>query len=207
VGRERELGILHDRLAVASAGQGQVVGLVGEPGMGKTRLLHEFCHSLDGQAVTVYVGQCLSYGQVIPYLPVRDILWQVCALGEGEEATAHAAAVQRWVQASGLTAEADVALLLRLLDLPVVPECLAQLSPQARQARTFALLRHLVLHAAQQQPLVLAVENLHWSDATSAAWLASLVERLADAAVLLLGTYRPGGNRPGGRTPLPCRWR
>jgi tetratricopeptide (TPR) repeat protein len=164
--------------------------------MGKTRLLREFCRRLAGQAVTVYVGQCLSYGQVIPYLPVRDILWQVCGLVEGEEATAHTTAVQRRVQESGLTAEADIALLLQLLDLPVAPACLAQLSPPARQARTFALLRHLVLHAAQRQPLVLVVENLHWSDATSAAWLTSLVERLTDAAVLLLGTYRPGYQPP-----------
>jgi class 3 adenylate cyclase/tetratricopeptide (TPR) repeat protein len=196
VGRERELALLHDRLVAVRAGQGQVVGLVGEPGMGKTRLLHEFCRSLAGQVVTVYVGQCLSYGQVIPYLPVRDLLWQLCGLVEGKEATAHIAAVQRQVQESGLTAEADIALVLQLLDLPVAPECLAQLSPPARQARTFALLRHLVLHAAQRQPLVLVLENLHWSDATSAAWLATLVERLADATVLLLATYRPGYQPP-----------
>jgi predicted ATPase len=80
----------------------------------------------------------------------------------------------------------------------VAPACLERLDPQARQARTFALLRHLVLHAAQQQPLVLVVENLHWSDATSAAWLTSLVERLAGAALLLLGTYRPGYQPPWG---------
>jgi class 3 adenylate cyclase/tetratricopeptide (TPR) repeat protein len=196
MGRERELALLHERLAAVRAGQGQVVGLVGEPGMGKTRLLHEFCRSLAGQAVTVYVGQCLSYGQVIPYLPVRDTLWQLCGLVEGEEAAAHAAAVQRRAQESGLTAEADIALVLQLLDLPVAPECLTQLSPPARQARTFALLRHLMLHAAQRQPLVLVLENLHWSDATSAAWLATLVERLADAAVLLLATYRPGYQPP-----------
>ena len=85
-----------------------------------------------------------------------------------------------------------MALLLQLLDLPAAPEDLARRSPEGRQARTFALLRHLILDAAQQRPLVLVVENLHWSDPTSAAWLASLVERLAGAAVLLLGTYRPG---------------
>jgi predicted ATPase len=94
--------------------------------------------------------------------------------------------------------EEDGILLCQLLDLPVAPECLARLSPQARQFRTFALLRHLVLHAAQRQPLVLVVENLHWSDATSAAWLTSLVERLTGATILLLGTYRPGYQPPWG---------
>jgi class 3 adenylate cyclase len=198
VERERELALLHDCLAAVRTGQGQVVGLVGEPGMGKTRLVTEFCRRLAGQAVTVIVGQCLSYGQAIPYLPVRDILWQVCGLAEGDAAAVRMAAVQHRLHASGITAEADVALLLHLLDLPVAPECLARLSPEARQVRTFALLRHLVVHAAQPQPLVLVVENIHWIDPTSAAWLRSLVERLAGAAILLVGTCRLGAPLPWG---------
>ena len=198
VGRERELALLHDCLAAVRTGQGQVVGLVGEPGMGKTRLVTEFCRSLAGQAVTVVVGQCLSYGQATPYLPVRDILRQVCGLAEGDAAAVHMAAVQHRLHASGMTAEEDVALLLQLLDLPVAPECLARLSPEARQVRTFALLRHLVVHAAQPQPLVLVVENVHWIDPTSEAWLLSLVERLAGAAILLVGTCRPGSPLPWG---------
>jgi predicted ATPase/DNA-binding winged helix-turn-helix (wHTH) protein len=192
VGREWELALLHDRLAAACVGQGQVVGLVGEPGMGKTRLVTEFCRGLAGQPVTVYVGQCLSYGQITPYLPVRDLLRQLCGLVEGDEAAVHTAAVQQRLHAGGISAEEDVALVCQLLDLPVAPECLERLSPEARQARTFALLRHLIFDTVQQQPLVLVVENLHWSDATSVVWLASLVERLAGVAVLVLGTYRPG---------------
>ena len=191
VGRARELALLDDHLAAAMAGQGQVVGLVGELGMGKTRLLAEFCRRVPGNQVTVYAGRCLSYGQTTPYLPVRDLLQQVCGLVEGDTAVVHTAAVQQRLRASGMTADADVALLLQLLDLPVAPEALARHSPEGRQARTFALLRHLILGAARQQPLVLVVENLHWSDPTSAAWLASLVEQLAGAAVFLLGTYRP----------------
>ncbi|MBM3222193.1 MAG: hypothetical protein FJZ47_00090, partial [Candidatus Tectomicrobia bacterium] len=192
VGRAQELGRLDEHLAAARAGQGQVVGLVGEPGMGKTRLLAEFCRRVPADQVTVYTGQCLSYGQATPYLPVRDLVQQVCGLAEGDTAAMHTAAIQRRLHASGITADDDVALLLQLLDLPVTPEALARRSPEGRQARTFALLRHLLLDAAQQQPLVLVMENLHWSDTTSAAWLTSLVERLAGAAVLLLGTYRPG---------------
>jgi DNA-binding winged helix-turn-helix (wHTH) protein/tetratricopeptide (TPR) repeat protein len=192
VGRTRELARLHDHLAAAIAGQGQVVGLVGEPGLGKTRLVAEFCRRVPGDQATVYMGQCLSYGQRLPYLPVRALVQQVCGLVEGDPVAVHTAAVQQRLHASGITAEDDVALLLQLLHLPVAPEALEQRSPEGRQARTFALLRHLILDAAQQRPLVLVVENLHWSDPTSAAWLASLVERLAEAAVLLLVTYRPG---------------
>jgi class 3 adenylate cyclase/tetratricopeptide (TPR) repeat protein len=192
VGREWELALLQDHLAGAMAGQGQVIGVVGEPGMGKTRLLAEFCSRVSRAQVTVHEGRCLSYGQATPYLPVRDLVRQVCGLMDEDEVAGHVAAVQQRLHESGLTAADDVALLLQLLDLPVAPECLARLSSEARQVRTFALLRHLILDAAQRQPLVLVVENLHWSDPTSEAWLASLVECLEGAAVLLLGTYRPG---------------
>jgi predicted ATPase len=165
--------------------------------MGKTRLLTEFCRSLAGQPVTVAVGQCLAYGRTTPYLPVRDMLRQLCGMEEAE-AAAHTPAVLQWLQASGITSAADGALLGQLLDLPEPPELLAAVPPQARQARTFALLRHLILHEAQRQPLVVVVENLHWSDATSEAWLTSLVEQLVGAAVLLLVTYRPGYQPPWG---------
>jgi class 3 adenylate cyclase/DNA-binding winged helix-turn-helix (wHTH) protein len=184
VGRVRELARLDAHLAAARAGQGQVVSLVGEAGIGKSRLLAEFCRRVPGDQVTVYTGQCLSYGQSTSYLLVRDLLQQVCGLVEGDLAAVHTATVQQRLHASGMTADADVALLLQLLDLPVAPEALAQRSPEGRQARTFALLRHLFLDAAQQQPLILVVENLHWSDPTSTSWLASLVERVAEAAVL-----------------------
>jgi hypothetical protein len=131
VGRARELSLLQDHLAEAMMGQGQVIGIVGAPGMGKTRLVTEFCRRLPEDQVTVYVGQCLSYGPSTPYLPVRDLLWQICRLVEGDEA-ATCAAVQLRLQMSGITAEDDVALLLQLLDLPVPLKGLARLSPEAR---------------------------------------------------------------------------
>ena len=95
--------------------------------------------------------------------------------------------------------EEDIALLLQVLDLPVAPEALLRLSPEARQARTFTLLWHLLRQEAQQQPLVLVVEDVHWIDPTSAAWLTSLLDRLAGMAVLVLLTQRPGlSAAPGG---------
>jgi predicted ATPase len=160
--------------------------------MGKTRLLREFCRRIPGNQLRVHVGQCLSYGQGTPYLPVRDLVRQICGLAEGAEVAEQTAAVQQRLHDSGITTENDVALVLQLLDLRVAAEDLAGQSPEARQVRTFALLRHLVQDEAQRQPLILMVENLHWSDPTSEAWLASLVERLSGSSVLLLGTYRPG---------------
>lgn len=198
VGRQRELALLHDRLAAAWAGQGQVVSLVGAPGTGKTRLLTEFSRSLPRDHVTWYVGQCLPYGQTMPYVPVRDILQQVFGLSEDDPTEARAAAVRRRLEAMGHVAEEDMALLLQLLDVPVAQELLARFAPEARPTRTSTLLTHLLLDEAQRQPLVVAVENVHWIDATSEAWLASLVNRLVGAAVLLLITHRPGYQPPWG---------
>ena len=87
-------------------------------------------------------------------------------------------------------------MLLQLLDVPVDLAPLAALDPPMRKARTFAVLWYVIRQASQRQPLMLAVENLHWIDPTSEAWLASLVERLVDVPVLLLATYRPGYQPP-----------
>jgi predicted ATPase len=160
--------------------------------MGKSRLLLEFAHRLPPDQVTWYGGQCLAYGQTIPYLPVRDVLRQFCGLVEGDNAAAQTAAVQHWLHTRGISVAEERALFCQLLDVPVAPELLAPLSPESRQARTFALLGYLIRQEAQQRPLVLAVEDVHWIDPTSAAWLAFLLDRLAGVAMLLLVTARPG---------------
>ena len=196
MGRTQELALLHERLAQAIGGQGQVIGIVGEPGMGKSRLLAEFAHSLDGQPVTYCEGHCLAYGSATPYLPVRDLLRQLWNLPDPAPATAITATIHQRLREAGVASEAEALLLLQLLDVPVDLAPLAGLSPPMRKARTFALLRHVFRHASQRQPLVLAVENLHWSDPTSEEWLASLVERLGDTPMLLLATYRPGYQPP-----------
>jgi predicted ATPase len=196
VGRARELAILQERLTYARQGQGQVVGLVGEPGMGKSRLLYEFARGLTGQAVTYREGHCLPYGSTTPYLPVRALLRQHCGVTEADGPEAITAHVRRVMQEAEIASEEGVALLLHLLDVPMATSPVAQLSPQVQRTRTFALLQQLFLHISQRQPLILAVENGHWLDATSEEWLSTFVERLAAAAILLLVTYRPGYRPP-----------
>jgi class 3 adenylate cyclase/tetratricopeptide (TPR) repeat protein len=191
VGRERELALLHERLAHAAQGHGQVVGIGGEPGMGKSRLLAEFHRSLAGQPVFYREGHCFPYSSITPYLPVCDLLRQGCGITEADGQEVITAKVRRYLEATQLLLEDGVPLLLQLLDMPVDDALLVPFSPQERKVRTFALLRHLVLHDCQQRPLVLVVENLHWADATSEEWLAALVEHLTGAAILLLVTYRP----------------
>ena len=146
--------------------------------------------------MTYCEGHCLAYGSTTPYLPVRDLLRQLWGLSDSVPTPALTATVQQSLHEAGVTSEAEALMLLQLLDVPVDVTPLAALSPQEHKARSFALLRHLIRHASQRQPLVLAVENLHWSDPTSEEWLASLVERLGDMPVLVLTTYRPGYQPP-----------
>lgn len=196
VGRERELAFLQERLAQVTQGQGQVVGIVGEPGIGKSRLLYEWHRSLALQLVTYYEGQCLPYGSTTPYLPVLDLVRQHCAVPAGADVATRTTAVHCALHAAGLVPEETAPFLLQLLDVPTETTVLAQLGPEVRRTRTFALLRHLFVQASRQQPLVLAIDNAHWIDATSEAWLTALVEQVASVPLLLLVTYRPGYQPP-----------
>src|SRR5262249_18514655 len=108
------------------------------------------------------------------------------------------AAVRARSTRRGQGTEEDVALLLQVLDLPVAPEALGRLSPEVRQARTFTLLWHLLRQEAQQRPLVLVVEDGHWIDSTSEAWLTALVDRLAGTPVLWSPEPPPGCQAPRG---------
>jgi predicted ATPase/DNA-binding winged helix-turn-helix (wHTH) protein len=192
VGRERELAMLDALLDRAVQGQGHVVGIMGEPGMGKSRLLYEFVQHLSGKAVTYVEGHCLSYGNITPYLPVLDLLRHLCGITDADGPETLAAKVHGCLADAGGDLNEDAPYLLQLLGVSEDTERLATLSPQTLKTRTFATLQQLCIQRSRQQPLVLAVEDLHWIDPTSEEWLASLVESLALIPLLLLTTYRPG---------------
>jgi len=192
VGRDQDMALLQARLAQAVRGQGQVVGIAGEPGIGKSRLLAEFRQHLTGQPVQYYEEHCVAYGQATPYLPVLDILRQCCGITDADPAAVVMTKVHQALQTVGLASEVEAPVLLPLLDIPVEPAQLAGLSPAMLKVRAFALLRHLSLPTPSQSACILAVENVHWVDPTSEEWLVSLVERLAGVPLLLLVTYRPG---------------
>ena len=196
VGRERELAILHERLAQVQGGQGQIVSIVGEPGIGKSRLFYEFSRQLRGRSVTYCVGRCLSYGTAMPYVPVINLLREVCGISDTDPPAVMAIKLLRCLQGVGMEPDEWAPYLQQLLGLPVAPEGLATLSPEAIKRRTFAALRQVLLARSQQQPLILTLEDAHWIDKTSEDFCATLVESLAGAPVLLLVTYRPGYRPP-----------
>src|SRR5712691_6345832 len=191
-GRERELAVLHEVLAQAEAGQGQVVGIVAEAGVGKSRFLYEFRQSLTGKRLTYLTGSCLSYGQAIPYLPLLDILRHNCGITEADSPETITTRVRLGLQEVGLDPEAGAPYLLHLLGIQAGTEGLAVLSPETIKTRTFDTLRQMSLRGSRQQSLIFEVEDLHWIDKPSEDYLMSLVESLVGAPILLLGTYRPG---------------
>src|SRR5439155_7000548 len=135
VGRERELATLHALLAQAEAGRGQVVGVVGDPGIGKSRLIYEFRHSLEGKRLTYLTGRCRSYGSTTPYLPVLDVLRHNCGITDTDDAEDITAKVHHSLQEVGMALEEWGPVLLHLLGLQTGPNPLATLSPEAHKAR------------------------------------------------------------------------
>jgi DNA-binding winged helix-turn-helix (wHTH) protein/predicted ATPase len=196
VGRGHELTTLHTLLAQVEAGRGQLVGIVGAPGIGKSRLLVEFQHHLRRRRLTYLYGRCLSYGQTTPYLPVLDLLRYAWGIRLTDRPQDIATKVHHGLHQVGMISDDAAALFCALLGIEEAAASLAALSPEVRKARTFTALVQLCLHGSQQRPLILQIEDLHWSDATSEEWLAALGACLGTAPILVLGTYRPGYRPP-----------
>jgi class 3 adenylate cyclase len=196
VGRDRELAVLQAVLAQVEAGHGHVVGLVGDPGMGKSRLLYEFQRQMAARSLTVLVGSCVSYGQATPYLPLRDCLRQAWAIAETDPPAVLTTTVTTRLQHLALVPETWAPPLLALLGAEPETDQWTALSAPQRRAQTFEALLHVSLYTSRQRPLVLAIENLHWIDPTSEEWLGLLAERLAGVPLLVLTTTRPGYRPP-----------
>lgn len=193
VGREREMTTLHALLAQVEEGRGQVVGVVGEPGLGKSRLVYEFRRSLVERTrrLAYRAGRCLSYGSTTPYLPVLDLLRYHCGISLTDTPEDATAKIHRGLQDVGMAPETWAPVLLHLLGLQEDPPSLAELSPEARKARTLTAIAQMCLQGSRRRPLILAIEDLHWIDASSDECLAALVERMAGAPLMILVTYRP----------------
>src|SRR5499426_3487631 len=192
VGREREVATLEALFAQVEAGQGQVVGIVAEAGGGKSRLLYEFRQRLQDKRVTYLEGRCLSYGSTMPYHPLLDVLRHNCGISETDSPEAITEKVHVALREVGLDTEESAPYLLQLLGVKEGTEPIAVLTPEAIRARTFETLKQMSLYGSQQRPLIFEIEDLHWIDQTSEAYLSSLVESLTGASILLLTTYRPG---------------
>jgi predicted ATPase len=148
------MATLHALMAQVEDGWGQVVGIAGEPGIGKSRFLYEFRHQVRHTPCTSLAGRCVSYGQATPYLPLLDLLRQACGLTESDATDGVITKVRLSLQAIGMEPEEWAPYILRLLGIGDGTALLDTLSPQALRARTFEALLQMQLHASHQRPLL-----------------------------------------------------
>jgi class 3 adenylate cyclase len=204
VGREPELTLLQERWADTRAGRGRLVCLMGEAGIGKSRLLLEFQRCLADEPVTWLTGRCISYGQEMAYLPIIDLLKHNFQVEEGDDATI-SAKIEQGMEALGAELQPAIPHVKCLLSVPPGDDAVLRLDAQQRRLKLFEALRAMMLHGGQHQPLVLVVEDLHWIDKTSEEVLLYLADSLPAARVLLLVTYRPGYQNPFGERTYTTR--
>jgi class 3 adenylate cyclase/tetratricopeptide (TPR) repeat protein len=191
VGRDAELEQLRRAQQLAADGRGQVVALVGEAGVGKSRLVYEFIHSHRLQGWLVLESSSVSYGRATSYLPVIDLLKGYFKIqGQDELRT-----IREKVTGKLLTLDeglkATLPALLALLDVPVDNSAWGVLDPGQRRQQTLDAVKRLLLREAREQPLVVIFEDLHWIDGETQALLDALVDSLGSARLLLLVNYRP----------------
>jgi class 3 adenylate cyclase/tetratricopeptide (TPR) repeat protein len=191
VGRASELDTLTQALARAGAGHGQVAALVGEAGVGKSRLVYEFLHAQHTQGWLMLASSSVSYGKATPYLPVLDLLKGYCGIDSRDDLRRRREKVVGKVLGLDEALRPTLPALLALLEVPVDEPQWQALEPPQRRQRTLDALKRLLLRESQVQPLLLVFEDLHWIDTETQDLLDSLVESLPTAQLLLLVNYRP----------------
>jgi class 3 adenylate cyclase/tetratricopeptide (TPR) repeat protein len=191
VGRQTELDALSHAQERAGAGHGQVMALVGEAGVGKSRLVYEFVHSHRTRAWLVLESASVSYGKATPYFPVIDLLKRYAHVEEHDDIRTIRAKVTGQVLTLDETLQDAIPALLALLDALPEESPFLRLDPPQRRQRTLTALKRVLLRESQVQPLLLVCEDLHWIDTETQALLDSLVESLPSAPLLLLVNYRP----------------
>jgi DNA-binding NtrC family response regulator/tetratricopeptide (TPR) repeat protein len=192
IGRQEEMSLLRSRIGQAMQGRGQVIGIVGEPGIGKSRLVHELRRRVAGEPVEFLEGRCLSYTRDVPYLPLLGLFREHMGISETEAPGEAQRKVRAALAEVGMDSPEGTATMLHLLGVGEGAGSLARVSPETVKARTQKTLLDLVTRASGRCPIALVIEDLHWADQSSAEWLALLVERAAGAQVVLIATYRSG---------------
>ncbi|MDF2781769.1 MAG: family ATPase, partial [Geminicoccaceae bacterium] len=191
VGRQNELAALERAHERAAAGHGQIVALIGDPGVGKSRLLYEFALSTRMRPWLVLESTSVSSGSASSWAPVVDLLKGYFAIVLGDDPRRSAEQVLGRVLMLDEALRPVLPAVLALLDLPVADAAWHALDPPQRRRRTLDGLKALLVRESARQPLALLFEDLHWIDGETQALLDGLVESLPTCRLLLLVNYRP----------------
>ena len=191
VGRTEEIAQLHEALELVRDGRGQVVALVGEPGVGKSRLLWEFAQSRQTAGCLVIEAASISHGKAMAYLPVIELLRTYFAIEPRDDSRRVREKVVAKLVSLGEPPEPLLPPLLALLDVSVDDERWTVLDASQRRQRIMDSVRHILLRESERQPVIVICEDLHWMDDETAALVDALVESVPRVPLLLLVNYRP----------------
>ena len=191
VGRKNSIPALLNSYEHIKSETGLVVGLVGDAGVGKSRLLLEMRRRLTQDEFTYLEGRCLQYGNSLAYLPILDILRSYLEINEEEgETEINNKLAAKLLDLDAFLGEA-IPPLQALLGLEVDDDRYQKLEPVEKRAQTFDALRNLFLRLSKEKYLVIAIEDLHWVDKTSEDFLDHFIGGLANTPILLILVYRP----------------
>lgn len=196
VGRREETALLHDALEAVEAGRGQIVGVVGEAGVGKSRLCYEFVQRARASGTKVFEAHGLPHGRGLPFLPVLQLLRGYFGV---DDVDGPVAARQKIAGSLLLLDEGfrdDLALVFDFLGVPDPDLPYPQLDPDARIARLYGILGHLIRARSDRGPALILIEDLQWLDEGSLAFVDHLVEAVPETRTMLVVNHRPPF-RPG----------
>lgn len=192
VGRERELDALLDAFDQASSGRGLAAFVVGEAGLGKSRLLHEFRRRLEGREHAWIEGRCASYAQSTPFHAVADAIRRLHGIDDRDDEAAALAKLEARESELGENLQWTLPYLRVLLSLPSGDEAVDALDPLRRRAELCRALHARIFRVAHRTPMVLVVEDMHWVDTATDEFLTYVAESIPASRVLLILTHRPG---------------
>jgi class 3 adenylate cyclase len=198
VGREEETLALKKALERAQSGFGQVVGIVGEAGVGKSRLKVELRGMLPEEDCTYLEGRCLHYGGSMAYLPILDILRSYLGIKEGDREYLIKKKMAETINQFDEELKGILPPLHELLSLKVEDKDYLKLEPQQKREKIFEAIRDLLIRESQNRPLVVVIEDLHWIDRPTEEFLTYLIGWLANTRILLTLLYRPEYTHPWG---------
>ncbi|HEU4689948.1 MAG TPA: sigma 54-interacting transcriptional regulator [Vicinamibacterales bacterium] len=191
VSRTREMAVLEDLLAQVEEGRGQAALLAGEPGIGKTRLLHEF-HRVTRNRAAWLQGSAVSFGGSLPFHPLIDLIRNAFSLQAGDSDDVIGERIDNATVAFGEAFQPSVRFLRSLLSIDARDSSLASLDPKLRRAGTFEAIGGLLHAIAEVRPLIVVLEDLHWMDQATGEFVAMLAESVVSDRILLCATHRSG---------------
>lgn len=191
VGRKNSMATIMEAFETAKSGSGHILAVVGEAGVGKSRLLLEMRNRLSQDEIIYLEGQCLHYGGSMAYLPILDILKSYFDIQEGDREYI----IKKKMKERVVSLDDNLVTLLPpiqdLLSLTMDDDKFTKLKPKVKKEKTFEAIRDLIIRISHDKTMIMAIEDLHWMDRTSEEFLDYLIGWLANSPILLILLYRP----------------